>query len=76
MTEKKFLVERYVLQTNTNTDGRVESCDNEHRTMKNECCTISKNTRNGSPRKQMCGREPTHQVLALSSAKNTLYSHP
>ena len=27
MTEKKFLVERYVLQTNTNTDGRVDSCD-------------------------------------------------
>ena len=27
MTEKKLLVERYVLQTNTNTDGRVESRD-------------------------------------------------
>ena len=36
MTEKKLLVERYVLQTNTNTDGRVESRDNEHRTMKKQ----------------------------------------
>ena len=28
MTEKKkTIVERYALQTNTNTDGRVESCD-------------------------------------------------
>ena len=27
MTEKKLLVERYVLQTNTNRDGRVDSCD-------------------------------------------------
>ena len=72
MTEKKLLVERYVLQTNTNTDGRVESRDNEHRTMKNKCCTISRKARNRRTRKQVCGHEPTHQVLALSSTKNTL----
>ena len=41
LREKQLVVELYVLQTNTNTDGRVESRDNEHRTMKNKCCTIS-----------------------------------
>ena len=55
MTEKKkTIVERYALQTNTNTDGRVESCDTGQPTSDHgKSCTISPKARNRRPRKQM-----------------------
>ena len=74
MTEKKLLVERYVLQTNTNTDGRVESRDNEHRTMKNECCTISKNkhTKRKPTKTDVWSRADTSSAGTLLREKHPL----
>ena len=73
MTEKKLLVERYVLQTNTNTNGRVESCDTGQPTSHHEKQMLHNFTESTkqTPTKTDVWFTSRH-IKCWHSAKNTL----